>query len=459
MTLKRFSCLIILLITEFSGAEIINFFNNKIYNTDEFCSLRRSRSLAIIREENNNLLSGKEKNHKDLPQLIPRAKLLNKAIIQERFGKNDSNRKQSLINQNDNEKVLMKKSFEVHKEDKNNDDKNNSSHQKKTKVISKTRLYQNQKARKGKPNQFQKNLQRYQDNSQSSAFPESTTSITDSSCSSSNQSDSECKNYLINIENNIEIKSEDIEKSEKSGVIVYDTVYLSSEESSEDQSFLAKPIIISAVEKKLKTFSDYANVNHKNILGNISYINNIETIDNQYYSLPDCDISQSLNISEKIDDNLRSSYNINFSIDQIEEEESTVTTPKNPEKESKLQIIVTNEDNEIIQKENTTVSHLNTNIQKNNPTKSEKEDTKHNSLRKQSSISRAKNSQKSIVRTQSFKTMSRPQILQIIDTKRKLKPIVNNDEGFKTEFLEKVNSVKNFWSKLNNDTQSQMKKT
>lgn len=65
-----------------SANEIINFFNNKIYPSDEFCSLRRSRSLAIIREENKNLFQTANENNQ--AQLIPRAKLLSKAIINER---------------------------------------------------------------------------------------------------------------------------------------------------------------------------------------------------------------------------------------------------------------------------------------------------------------------------------------------------------------------------------------
>lgn len=68
-----------------SADEIINFFNNKIYASDEFCSLRRSRSLAIIREENKNQFETNNENTlNNQTQLIPRAKLLHKTIINER---------------------------------------------------------------------------------------------------------------------------------------------------------------------------------------------------------------------------------------------------------------------------------------------------------------------------------------------------------------------------------------
>lgn len=70
---------------EILGNEIINFFNNNnIYSSEEFCSLRRSRSLAIIREENNKIFQASNSNEDHQTQLIPRAKLLNKGVITER---------------------------------------------------------------------------------------------------------------------------------------------------------------------------------------------------------------------------------------------------------------------------------------------------------------------------------------------------------------------------------------
>lgn len=340
----------------------------------------------------------------------------------------------------------------------------NSSHQNETNVTPKVRLYQNHNNHKGKNNQFNKAIHRYQDNSQSSAFPESTTSITDTSSSTSNQSDNEssCKRA------NEEVCST---HGPKKNVIVYDTVYLSSEESSEDPSVLCKPVIISAVEKKLKTFSDYTKVAPKNILSNLSFINNIETKtnDNQYYSLPDCSIGQSLNISEKIDDNLRSSYNFRFSVEKKTLKKSDVITnnsnsrnngnhsptteintsvvKESVDKSSNVTIIVTDEQDNIIENTNT--------ITRNIEILDAKKDIKSNSLRKNTIQSKSRGIQKSIVRAQSFKTMSRPQILQIFDTKRKLKQSSNNDEFVKAEFLDKVNSVKKFWSKLSDEPKLQ----
>lgn len=382
---------------------------------------------------------------------------------------NKSNRKPYLLihgNNKASKTQLFKKNIDdiqgtecTHQNDKSDLDSlnseyfKNSSHQ--NKVSSKVRLYKNQNTQKNKNHHFNKTIQKYQDNSQSSAFPESTTSITDSSSSSPNQSDNE--SYFE--QGNAEANDQSSSNQNTPGVIVYDTVYLSSEESSEDPSVICKPVIISAVEKKFKTFSDYAKVTHKNILGNLTFINSIETKtnDNQYYSLPDCEIGQSLNLSEKIDDKLRSSYNFNFSID-----EKSVDTlndlqcysndnDSQPEDEVKenfdnianVRIIVTDEQNEIIENTNTTVSNI--------EIVDVKKSLKNTSLRKGSIKSKSRGIRRSVVRTQSFKTMSRPQILQIFDTKRKIKPSTNNDEHSKTEFLDKVNSVKKFWSKLSDD--------
>lgn len=342
----------------------------------------------------------------------------------------------------------------------------NSSHQNEADVTAKVRLYQNHKNHKRKNNPLNKAIIRYQENSQSSAFPESTTSITDTSSSTSNQSDNESSCKLTNEEGSNNCAP----NKSTPGVIVYDTVYLSSEESSEDHSsVLCKPpIIISAVEKKLKRFSDYTKVAPKNILSNLSFINNIETKtnDNQYYSLPDCNISQSLNISEKIDDNLRSSYNFQFPVEKTLEKLNNKTYDSNNRKKrsqspdeistsivketldnsSNVTIIVTDEQDNII--ENT--STITTNIQ----ILDVKKDIRSNSLRKNSIQSKSRGIQKSIVRAQSFKTMSRPQILQIFDTKRKLSHSSNNDEFVKAEFLDKVSSVKKFWSTLSDEPES-----
>lgn len=324
----------------------------------------------------------------------------------------------------------------------------NSAHQNEANGTIKVRLYQNNKNQKGRNNQFNKTVQRYHDNSQSSAFPDSSTSITDSSSSISNQSDNE---------SSFKAASEDINsnfdhKKKTAGVIVYDTVYLSSEESSEDQSVLCKPVIVSAVEKKLKTFSDYANIGKKNILSNFAFFN-----DNEYFSLPDCGISRSLNISEKIDDNLRSSFNLQFSIEEkVLETTDNITnyliienngnnspdqsTAKEKIDKNNLEIIVTDEQDRVL-------SNIN---QPNIDILDVKSDTKSNSLRKSSIRSKSRGIQKSIVRNQSFKTMSRPQILHIFGVKKKFKQS-SSDETVKTEFLDKVNSVKKFWSKLNDE--------
>ncbi|XP_055841109.1 protein javelin isoform X2 [Episyrphus balteatus] len=220
--------------------------------------------------------------------------------------------------------------------------------------------------------------------SQSSVFPETTTTSnsddqSDSLTVSEQEYDIErVEEILSKVYNEkfevISLTEEQNQKrsentDEQGALIAYDSVYLSSEESSEgtlveggkqetpsllhisiediydpperpevieekpienplysqvhripsaNQSVDTKPKILALVEKKkkLKRFSDYAVVprrESKGVIEHLTYVsahNTHQLIDNQYFSLPDVNIGKSLKVSERIDAKLRSSYNI-----------------------------------------------------------------------------------------------------------------------------------------------------
>ncbi|CAD7081849.1 unnamed protein product, partial [Hermetia illucens] len=340
---------------------------------NDVCSLRRTRSLAVIREETYNDLQINSARNSRRSQLIPRAKLVNRSFNKERYHQNKHNKTEegssggsggetqtSETRDTDDYYTNLKRLDSVKvfrsswQNEKSDLDSINSDYFKNSQHQSSEFADVNQKPGKA-PGDRQFEVLELEVHQESSVLPETTTSNSDRSDSSTIEGGGEFQTHFQSenftyTERTLTPNQSQIDQNNL--VISYDSIYLSSEDSSgetllrnaipaavgsspESDSFTqvtiehcdsadrlytrvnktstasTKPKIL-AVTTKRGALERLTSISTSQILktNDIHVIDSYRPshIDNHYCSLPDINIGRSLKVSERIDDKLRSSY-------------------------------------------------------------------------------------------------------------------------------------------------------